>query len=106
MNSSEIITIDAVVITGLLILITIGATVENTPNYNRFTALGTLLIIPFSISAILELRKAYKGTKELNRKTGAGWMLGGFFFLFIIMIVIFTAEFFKTALFKAVGLNP
>ena len=64
------------------------------------------MIIPFSISAIFELRKTYKGTNELNRKTGAGWLFGGFVFLLSMVAILFTIELFKMELFKAIGLNP
>jgi len=98
-DSSQIIIIDAIIITGLLILITIGTSVEETPNYNRFTAISTLMILPFAISAIQELRKSYKETNSLNYKTGAGWMFFGFIFLVLIISIMFVIEFFKLNLF-------
>lgn len=97
LQPSEILIIDGMLITGLLILTTIGTTSNIDSPYNPFLAIGTLMIIPFAISAYLELDKMIE---KWNWKDSKAWMLGGFVFLAVIMAIFVTGEIFKLNIFN------
>ncbi|MBI2006219.1 MAG: hypothetical protein HYS75_02960 [Nitrosopumilales archaeon] len=82
LQPSEILTINGMIITGLLILTTIGTTASLDASYNRFLAAGALMIIPFAVSACLQLDKMIE---KWNWREGICWMFGGFVFLLIMV---------------------
>lgn len=97
LRPSEILTIDGMIITGLLILTTIGTTTSLDASYNQFLAAGVLMIIPFAVSACLQLDKMIE---KWNWRESICWMFAGFVMLLIIMAVILSEQVFKMNIFS------
>ena len=94
LKPSEILQVDAMVITGVLILLTVsGAQFSNEATLGKISAITSLLIIlPFSLSALmiarLELKRSGKEpvSEEFEKKQlrfGIKYMVAGFIYLLI-----------------------
>ena len=85
--------IDAIVITGILILLTISPPETNQgfinftlTAYVKITILITLL--PFTISAIIEIRDSIKNEETRATKKGLRFMQYGFAYLILLVALI------------------
>ena len=74
LTSNQVIQIDATVITGILILLTLSGFVEGTSEGKGIpigNALIVLIIIPFSLSATYELVRSYSNIETKNIDTSS-----------------------------------
>lgn len=97
LRTSDILQIDAILITGVLILLTISADQFTNPNFilgREVSLLAWAIILPFSISALFALRFEYVSAinvnpdeqKQKNRiRNSIFYLTGGFVYLLIFL---------------------